>query len=286
MNKGRQFLHRIVPLIICGFTAIAGAVHADTYSFTTGTPDGRMATASRPSSTGKIEIESADDFLLSSETILNSGTFTGLITGASPTVGAVNVEIYRVFPFDSTNPPSGNVPTRTNSPSDVAFTAVGSVAGTLTFGTTVLSPVFSAANSVLNGINKIPNQTTGGEGPVTGQEVLFNFSVTGLLDLPAGHYFFVPQVEVTGGEFYWLSTQHTVPLFTGDLQEWIRNENLAPDWLRVGTDIVGSNSGQTFNAAFSLNGTIVPDAGSTMILLGFSFLVLEIVRRSRMPNYR
>jgi hypothetical protein len=284
MSKGRQFLQRIVPVIICGLTAVAGAVHADTYSFSTGTPDGQMATASRPSLGGKLEIESADDFLLSNETILNSGTFTGLVTGASPTIGAVDVEIYRVFPFDSTNPPSGNVPTRVNSPSDVAFNSVGTLAGTLTFSTTVLSPVFAAANSVLIGINKFPNQTTGGEGPVTGQEVQFSFSVTGLLDLPAGHYFFVPQVDVTGGEFYWLSTQHTVPLFTGDLQEWIRNENLAPDWLRVGTDIEGL--GRTFNAAFSLNGTTVPETGSTMALLGLSFLLLEIVRRSRTWNLR
>jgi len=280
MNK--RHLH----LIVCGLTALAGAVHADSFSFTTGTPDGRMGTASRPSSPGKIEIEAADDFLLSSETILNSGTFTGLLTGATPTVGAVDIEIYRVFPLDSVNPPSGNVPTRVNSPSDVAFATVGTIAATLSFATTVISPVFTAANSVLNGINKIPNQTTGGEGPVTGQEVQFAFNVTGLLDLPAGHYFFVPQVQVTGGEFYWLSTQRTVPLFAGDLQEWIRNANLDPDWLRVGTDIVGPTSGQTFNAAFSLNGTTVPETGSTVILLGFSFLLLEIVRRARTSNCR
>ena len=32
-----------------------------------------------------------------------------------------------------------------------------------------------------------------------------------------------------------------------DLQSWIRNSDLDPDWLRIGTDIVG---GTTFNAAF------------------------------------
>ena len=33
---------------------------------------------------------------------------------------------------------------------------------------------------------------------------------------------------------------------------WIRNSNLDPDWLRVGTDIVG---GTTFNGTFSLIGS-------------------------------
>jgi hypothetical protein len=57
------------------------------------------------------------------------------------------------------------------------------------------------------GINPIPSQTTGGNGPVTGQEVEFDVTFTTPFDLPAdpGHFFFVPQVEVTGGEFLWLS---------------------------------------------------------------------------------
>jgi hypothetical protein len=36
-----------------------------------------------------------------------------------------------------------------------------------------------------------------------------------------------------------------------DLQSWIRNDALAPDWLRIGTDITGQGP---FNAAFSLSG--------------------------------
>jgi hypothetical protein len=36
-----------------------------------------------------------------------------------------------------------------------------------------------------------------------------------------------------------------------DLQSWIRNDNLAPDWLRIGTDITGTGP---FNASFSLSG--------------------------------
>jgi hypothetical protein len=77
--------------------------------------------------------------------------------------------------------------------------------------------------------------------------------------LPADHYFFVPQVELEGraGNFLWLSAPGP-PLFTGDLQMWIRNADLDPDWLRVGGDIVGPTpaSGPKFNGSFSLSGTI------------------------------
>ena len=79
----------------------ATPAEATPFFFSTGNPDGKMATASRPSSGGKIEIESADDFVLTSRTALNSATFTGLLTGTTPIIGEVRVEIYRVFPADS-----------------------------------------------------------------------------------------------------------------------------------------------------------------------------------------
>jgi hypothetical protein len=70
-------------------------------------------------------------------------------------------------PLDSSTPPDNRVPTRTNSPSDVAFGSRSSHGGTIAFIASTLGP-FSAANSVVNGINPIPNQTTGGEGAVSG----------------------------------------------------------------------------------------------------------------------
>jgi hypothetical protein len=157
-----------------------------------------------------------------------------------------------VFPFDSNTTRTIKVPTRANSPSDVAFTDRDSIAGGLEFGTEVLNPSFTAANSVLNGIHPSPNQTTGGQGAVTGEEVQFDVTFSSPLDLPAGHYFFVPQVRLKSGNFFWLSTPPKQ--FTGDLQEWIRNQALQPDWLRVGTDIVGGATPPTFDAAFSLGG--------------------------------
>src|SRR5437763_1286561 len=96
------------------FTALLTGSGLAATLFNSGAPDGAMAMASRPSSGAKIEIEAADDFLLGSETFITGATFTGLITGGATTanIGAVDVEVYRVFPKDSSVPPSGNVPTR------------------------------------------------------------------------------------------------------------------------------------------------------------------------------
>jgi hypothetical protein len=231
----------------------------------TGNVDGRMATASRPGVGIKTEIEAADDFILNTQSLVNSATFIGLLTGASPTIGKVDVEIYRVFPLDSTNPPDGSVPTRTNSPSDNAFHTRDTLVGNMTFSLTTLAASFTASNSVLNGINPIPNQTTGGEGSVTGTEVQFNANFTIPFNLPPDHYFFVPQVQVTGGEFYWLSSVRPIVSpgipFLPDLQAWVRNASLDPNWLRVGTDIVGGTAAPppTFNNAFILNGIPIPE---------------------------
>jgi PEP-CTERM motif len=269
-------------LAITGFLFAAPAA-ATPFFFTTGAPDGRIATASRPGTT--TEIESADDFILSQSTLINHATFTGLLPAGAPlsTVSGVTVEIYRVFPFDSVTPPSGRVPTRTNSPSDNAFDSHDSASAQLTFTETLLNPNFTTANSVLNGINPIPNQTTGGEGSVTGEEVRFDVSFTSPFLLPADHYFFVPQVQLSSGNFYWLSTARPGPVFVGDLQSWIRNTNLDPDWLRIGTDIVGGTNPPTYNAAFSLDGQTVPSVPEpgTLGLLGLGIAGLGFSRRRK-----
>jgi len=259
---------------------------ADPFSFSTGAVTNSIATATRPEGNGKFEIESADDFALTSSTAITNATFTGLLTGGATTanIGQVVVEIYRVFPADSdvgrtSGPPifsTPEVPTRVNSPSDVEFDSRDTTSGGLTFSTSVLSSSFTALNSVQpGGIHPLPGpppQTTGGDGSITGEEVQFNVTFTTPFDLPPNHYFFVPQVQITtaSGEFLWLSgTRPAVfpPGFT-DLQSWTRDDispnNLAPDWLRVGTDIVGVG---TFNEAFSLAGeTFVPEPASLSLL--------------------
>jgi hypothetical protein len=127
-----------------------------------------------------------------------------------------------------------------------------SAANSLTFVASTVAGSFGVANTVVNGIHPIPSQTTGGEGPASGEEVEFDVAFTPALSLPAGHYFFVPQVQLPfPDQFLWLSAAGPT-VFTGDLQAWIRNTLLDPDWLRVGTDIVGG--GNAFNGSFSLSG--------------------------------
>jgi hypothetical protein len=270
---------------------------ADPFFFSTGDPDGKMAAASRPSTAGKFEIEAGDDFFLNSETVINSATFVGLLTGGA-TTGEVRVEIYRVFPKDSdvgrtSGPPTFStpqVPTRVNSPSDVEFDDRDTSSGNLTFTTTSVG-TFTALNSVQpGGIHPQPGQTTGGRRSITGEEVQFDVTFTTPFDLPADHYFFVPQVEVVepSGDFFWLSAPRPIvppgtpfPAGATDLQAWTRDQFLDPDWLRVGTDIVGGTPAPTFNMTFSLSGETVPEP-SSYILLGSALLALAAAGRKKL----
>ncbi len=232
---------------------------ADPYFFSTGNPDGKVATLSRRPSVGKQETETADDFIVTNSIVLTEATFTGLIpSGATlSSIGQVEVEIYHVFPFDTAFPLSGNVPTRTNSPSDVEIDSAtrDSAQGSLAFTATLVSSSFTASNSVVNGINKKPAQKTNGEGAVTGQEVTITVHFNPPISLPADNYFFRPEVLLDNGDFLWLSAPKPIVApgtpFAADRQTWIRNEALAPDWLRIGADIIGQGA---FNASFSLTG--------------------------------
>jgi hypothetical protein len=233
------------------------------------TRDGLIATATRPALARKFEIESADDFAITSATSITSATFTGLVTtatpGTAPTVGQVVVEIYGVFPnLLDVGRTSGSpifstlqVPTRVNSRSDVEWDDRSTSGRNLTFQTKDLG-AFAALNSVQpGGIHPIPNQTTGGNGPVTDEEIQFNVNFTTPFSLPAdpGYFFFVPQV--TAGEFLCAlgaEADRAVGYAVSarwDLQSWTRDEispvTLAPDWLRVGQDIVGGSPFPTFN---------------------------------------
>src|ERR1041385_3896180 len=109
--------------------------------------------------------------------------------------------MYHVFSLDTVFPLSGNVPTRTNSPSDFEIDSAtrDSANGSLAFSATILNSSFSASNSVVNGINKHPNERTNGEGPVTGQEVKITVRFNPPISLATNHYFFRPEVLLTGG---------------------------------------------------------------------------------------
>jgi hypothetical protein len=284
-------LERFSAGLLGGALLLAVPAAADPFLFSTGNPDGLIGTLSRPSSPGNLETETADDFLLSQPTRIDSATFTGLLPSPGgallPGISRVEIEFYHVFPADSANPPSGNVLTRVNSPSDVEIGSAtrDSMDGSLSFSASVLNLTFTVANTVVNGINPKPNQFTGGEGEATGEEVLFNVTFNSSLVLPADHYFFRPEVQLTNkGNFLWLSAPKPIVApgtpFAADLQSWIRNDGpgaLAPDWSRIGTDITHQGP---FNAAFSLSGETVPEP-SSLLLLGTGLAALVGWRRKR-----
>jgi hypothetical protein len=187
-----------------------------------------------------------------------------------------------VFPGDSTVPPSGHVPTRANSPGDVEIDSAtrDSADGSLSFTATVLNTNFTANGSVTNGLAV----GAGSAGAVTGQEVQISVTFDPGVFLSAEHYFFRPEVLLTSGDFLWLSAARPIVApgtpINPDLQTWMRNDNLSPDWLRVGGDIIG---GTTFNAAFSLTGQEAPEPG-TATLLGLGTLLAAFGVRRRRTN--
>lgn len=247
---------------------------ADPFFFSTGGPDGLLGALSQPADSANLETETADDFILTETTSIVQATVTGLIPSGTSlaNISNVEIEVYHRFPEDSdvgrtSGPPmftTAQVPTRFNSPSDVEIddaTRDGGL-GTLEFTTSVLNSSFSVANTVVKDINL----KTLGEGPATGEVVEFTIAFNPPILLPADHYFFRPEVEVDGGDFLYLSAPKPIVApgtpFTGDLQAWIRNSDLAPDWLRIGTDIIAGTPAPTFNMTFSLSGETVPRAGT------------------------
>src|SRR5262245_34516846 len=176
------------------------------FAFSTGVPDGKVATITEPASAhnSDVEFESADDFALTKETVLRHATFTGLLTGgATPAdVSNVVVEIYRVFPNDSdvgrtSGPPTFShlpqVPTRVNSPSDVAFESRDSADKDLDFRTHVRAGSFTphACACRADEIRRL----AGGSGEVTGVGVeLDNTFRNHPLHLRPDHDYAVPHV--------------------------------------------------------------------------------------------
>jgi hypothetical protein len=244
---------------------LATPAWADTFFFSTGNPDGKLGALSRPAGSQGLETETADDFFLTQATVVSGATIHGLIPSGTTASGIarVEVEIYHIFPTDSDSVRTPNVPSRQNSPSDVEINAAtrDSGDGTLSFTGTEISP-FTVQTTVVNGITP----GTHGEGPASGEQAEIDITFSVPIFLPAGHYFFRPEVQLSSGNFLFLSAPKPItsgtpfPAGTTDLQAWIRNANLAPDWLRIGTDIIAG--GSTFNMTYSLTGNTIPEAGT------------------------
>jgi hypothetical protein len=151
--KRRKNMRRCTILAaVAGLSFLAVPAAAEPFFFSTGDLDGLIGTLSRPAGAGHIQTETADDFVLSKPTHLTSAAFTGLLPTGAPlsSVTRVEVEFYHVFPKDSANPPSGNVPARKNSPADneIGSATRDSATGSLSFSTSLLNPSFSVANTV------------------------------------------------------------------------------------------------------------------------------------------
>ena len=234
-------IHRyLVAATLAGAVATVTPVLADSFTFSTGNVDGRLASLSQPATALKLETETADDFILAETTSIKGATITGLIPAGTPLSSIKNVEI------DSA-------------------TRDGSV-GTLAFRASLLKAGFSVQNTVVTGIHTAPGNVTNGEGPATGDAVEITISFDPPIVLPSEHYFFRPEVEVIGGDFLYLSAPRPIVSpgtpFLPDLQAWIRNTELKPDWLRIGADIIAGSPAPAFNMTFSLSGETIPDAGT------------------------
>src|SRR5262249_22645983 len=136
---------------------LATPLWAAPFFFGTGSPNGLLGALSRRAAPGKIETETAGDFALQETTIIKSATIIGLLPAGTAlyNIRDVEVEVYHVFPLDSAFPPSGKVPTRNNSPSDVEIDTATRArsAGTLAISPTVLNASFPVASTVVNNLS-------------------------------------------------------------------------------------------------------------------------------------
>jgi len=282
----RTLLLSCVVMSAAFAAAPAGAVTA--FHFSTGAPDGKLGALSQPANDRHLQTETADDFVLGSRTRLTGATFTGLLANGAKLsdIKDVEIEIYHVFPGDSKQPPSGLVTTRQNSPGDheIAGATRDAGDGSLSFTAQTLNSEFGVGNTVSNVRGK--PEFTGGDGAASGQEVQFDVAFDDPLVLGPDHLFFRPEVELTDGSFFWLSAPRPIgedgtpfPAGTTDLQAWIRNDRLAPDWVRIGTDVTHQGP---FNMAFSLDGVAgVPEPSSWALMIGGCGLAGATLRRER-----
>jgi hypothetical protein len=101
----------VLTLTAIGFCGTAAAQDTQVL-INTGNTDGKLGALSRPAGANKIETETADDFFLNQTTVLTGATITGLLTNGATLANLKNVEveIYHVFPLDSDQNRTEEVP--------------------------------------------------------------------------------------------------------------------------------------------------------------------------------
>jgi hypothetical protein len=239
----------------------------------TGPPDGQVAmkSGSRAGVIGS-QFAAADDFVLSADTLITGGSFGGMLGApfaADFEITSIQVSIYDLFPFDplgSPYPVPGNL-----------LETRSSVGGQLDY-----TENFDGTITVPSAIG-----LTGGPGnPLTGPMVTFSFQLLDPILLPAGQYFFSPEVATTcpsadplcsglppspfdlAGQFFWLSAPF--PENGSDAPAaLIGNFDFGPpDWISTAS-VVGLH-----NLSFSLTGEVVPEPDTAwLIALALAILV-------------
>ncbi len=107
---------------------------------------------------------------------------------------------------------------------------------------------------------------------MTGEEVQFTVNFATPFDLPADHYFFVPQVADSAGNFFWLSAARPDRAAGTGFHSALRicrngfgMQRSIPTGCASATDIVGV-APPVFNATFSLTGVTVPEPASLALV--------------------
>ena len=261
---------------LIGLLPAAAAAAETPFFFSTGDPDGKIATATRPDTARSIrdrvgrrlrshpfDVNHQRDLHRPAATRCDGGAMSARSSSRSTACFRKDSDVGRTSgsPTFSTS----NVPTRVNSPSDIAFQERDAGSG-LTFSTERAGRHFTALNSVQpGGIHPLPGSIHGRQWCCQGEEVQFTVTFTTPFLLAADHYFFVPQVQLDDGDFLWLSAPKPIvapghrsrpasptcragPAMTA--------RGIDPDWLRIGTDITHQGP---FNAAFSLRAPWFPN---------------------------
>ena len=128
---------------------------AASFFFATRSPNDQMGALSRRASPGKVETETADDFLLQDTTVITDATIAGLLPAGTPLDNIKDVEV-EISTFSLWTPRSlsqGRCPCeQILLDVEIGTATRARSSGTLEISTRVLNGSFMVANTVANGI--------------------------------------------------------------------------------------------------------------------------------------